>query len=811
MRKHRFIGLLSSGYRLAAMVIIGLGVVFILLMANLPSVSDHDAYRMQIPLQVYTHDGVLMGEYGQMHRLPVALDQVPLQLIQAIIAIEDRHFYQHAGINVLSLMRAIRQLIITGRKSQGASTITMQVARNFFLTAKKTYGRKISEILLAIKLERYMTKSAILSLYLNKIYFGEKAYGVEAAARNYYGKSLRALTLPQMAMIAGLPQAPSRNNPIINPTMALKRRNQVLRAMLQMGYIDQATCLQAMASGISAKRHRVSIAQSTGYAADMARQAMVKRYGHAAYGMGLKVITTIDSHQQQLASQAIINGLYAYDKRHDYRVPMENLHRLFGDDQQAWIKHLKHQSDIPKAKVAAVVEVNGHGMRVLLADGKMPFIDHAHIPWIGSRYDPSTWLAQHITYGDRVDVAIGQDGQWTLSQQPRIQGALLSVNPKNGRIKAMVGGFNDRADHFNRTTQAWRQPGSVFKPFLVAAALEKGYTLASMINDAPIVRADSGINALWRPENDNKRFYGPTRLRMGLIKSRNLVAIRLLESIGTGYAWHFIKRFGFDMSRQPKSLSLALGAGEVNLLQLVQAYAIIANTGRKVEPYLIDRIEDHTGRMLIKGPLLRPNQYPSFQDELHAIMHHSGHNDQDQAMKSGHLTSFDQKDNDLKADQIVSSPLQFLLHQALKDVVQHGTARRLRSMGRQDLAGKTGTTNNKQDTWFAGYGGNLATVVWAGFDHMASTREFASTLALPIWKAYMSRALQDQPLATFEQPSDIIVAKINPLNGQLAHNDQPNSIHEFFRRGHLPNMDDQPFVKTSKSGSQDDTLLDDLS
>lgn len=642
----RFLGALIS---LLITMSIVFGALYAYMEFNLPDVSVLNDVHMQVPLQIYSADGKLMGEYGAKRRAPVQIDQVPKQLIEAILATEDARFYSHSGIDLIGLVRASIAVITTGRKVQGASTITMQVARNFFLTRKKTYSRKIKEILLAIKIDHELSKEKILELYLNKVYFGNRAYGVAAAADVYYGKALNQLTLPEMAMIAGLPQAPSRNNPLSNPVGALKRRNHVLKRMLEVGYINDATYQKAIQAPSTAKYHEENMPVHGAYVAEMVRQAMVMMYGARAYDSGLKVTTTISSTLQNDAVTALQSGLLAYSKRHGF------------------------QGSVPK-----------------------------------------------------------------------VQGAIVALNPQDGAILALQGGFDFKDSAFNRVLQAERQPGSSFKPFLYSAAFAKGFTLASTINDAPIMIRDSGENAWWRPQNDTEEFYGPTRLRVALAESRNLVSIRLLQAMQIPYAIDYVQRFGFDPNKLPHSLSLALGANVLTPMQLATGYAVFANGGYHVTPYFIEKIEDENGKVLYQASPQSPVA-------------------------------------------VLTPQNAYLVTQAMHSVIESGTAKAAKILNRTDLAGKTGTTNDQVDAWFSGFNSNLLAAVWVGYDnHENSLHEYGAQAALPIWIQFMKDALANQPMATMAEPADIVTARIDPETGLLAPPGEKGAIFEVFDKKNMP-------------------------
>ncbi len=732
---------------LCGVIVAACTVIFIYAEWQLPDVDKLKDAHLQVPLRVYSADGLLIGQFGTKQRMPVSLMQVPQSLIHAVLATEDARFYQHSGVDMIGIFRAAVAVIASGKKVQGASTITMQVARNFYLSREKTYIRKIKEILLALKIDRELTKDKILELYLNKIYFGYRAYGVAVAARTYYGKSLQELSLAQMAMIAGLPQAPSRNNPIDSSELALKRRNHVLARMKQVGFIDRLAYQKAVAEPDNASFHRYAIQLSAPYVAEMVRQTMLQEYGEAAYEKGLSVYTTIDSNWQRASDKALRHGLLAFDKRHGFRGPITHVAK---ENLEQGLLALKKRSHFANVLPSLVTTVNSNSIEVLLSDGS-----HIKIPWQGLSWARPvldndrlgaypTGAAEIVQVGDIVSVTENPHHQWRLSQLPAVQGALVAIDPNNGAIKALSGGFDYHITTFNRVIQAERQTGSIFKPFIYSAALNKGFTLASIINDAPIVTKDNGENVLWRPNNDNLAFYGPTPLRQGLIKSRNLISIRLLQSMGIPYALDYLSRFGFDVSRLPNTLSLALGSGVSTPLQVARGYAVFANGGSLVRPYFIKKI-------------LGPKQAVIYRAKLNGQGSHA-----------------------------ISEQNAYLMTQTMRDVIQHGTGRAAKVLQRSDIAGKTGTTNDQVDAWFSGFNSNVVATVWVGFDEMSSLHEYAARAALPIWIDFMRDVLHDSPLATMAEPSGIISVRIDPETGLLALPTQDDAKFEIFRQQYAP-------------------------
>ena len=782
-------------------------VAFVYLSMRLPAVDVLKDMHMQVPLRVYTSDHQLMGEFGSKRRIPIQFKDIPPQLTQAVLAVEDARYYEHPGVDFIGLVRAAKAVVLSGHKVQGASTITMQVARNFFLTRKKTYSRKIREILLALKIDRELSKDKVLELYLNKIYFGHRAYGVETAAHVYYGKSTSDLTLPQMAMLAGLPQAPSRNNPIDNPSQALIRRNHVLLRMLEVGDISKATYAQAIKAPVTAKYHYQKIKVKAPYVAEMARQLMVKDFGQAAYDMGLEVTTTISADKQIDAQQALQKGLGEYDRRHGYYLPTQNLGLYDPAQQTQWIDVLQKIKPQLSFSTAAVTAVSDQAVDALLADGTL-----VHVPWAGL-----SWARIHISdkklgflpkkasdilkQGDVI--WLQQKGDvWHLTQVPKVQGALVSVEPDSGAILALVGGYNYQMSNFNRATQARRQPGSSFKPFIYSAALAQGYTLASVINDAPVVVADTGENSLWRPQNDTQKFYGPTRLRVGLTESRNLVSVRLLQDIGLPYALHYVQRFGFSEDQLPHSLSLALGTASVTPMNMAAGFAVFANGGYQVTPYFIQTIHDQNGRVVYQATprVVRADDESKSEEIEEAKSLTSPMTEDVHAAK---------QNDSLAAPQEVSPQNAYVMTQAMRDVIQSGTGRAAKVLKRSDLAGKTGTTNDQVDAWFAGFNSDVATIVWVGFDDLQPLHEYASKAALPIWIDYMRDALKGTPLHSMAQPGNIVSARIDPKTGLLARSSQRDAIFEVFRKGYEPvkyaqNDDELVSDSSQSSGSSSD-------
>ena len=769
--------LLSLGF----LMIVGVSLIYLYAESQLPNVDSLKTVQLQVPLRIYTQDGLLIQEYGEKRRIPLTYNQIPQTLVHALLATEDQRFFDHPGVDVFGLGRAAVKMIKTGTKSQGGSTITMQVARNFFLNRKKTFLRKFNEIMLAIKIDRELSKEKILELYLNQIYLGNRAYGVGAAAQIYYGKDLSELNIAQLAMIAGLPQAPSTHNPIANPKAALKRRDHVLERLFEEKYITEKEYKKAINEPITETYHGTSLEVSAPYVAEMIRQSLYDHFGPDAYTNGYKVYTTINGKLQNSADQIVEEHLLAYDKRHGYRGPLTKIpatdlnsiekiqtvlshYPIINDLEPVAIQSVDSKSATATSLNETIITIPWEGMswaRMALRKG-----------WVGKR---PTRAQQILEPGDVV-YARRYNNQWQLAQDPEAEAALVALNPNNGAIEALVGGFNFQKSKFNRVTQSSRQPGSSFKPFIYAAALDKGYTLATLVNDAPIVVDDpSQNNNTWRPHNDKFKFGGPTRLREALTHSLNLVSIRILDDIGIDYAIDYASKFGFHKESLPHTLSLALGSLSVSPMDLTAAYAVFANGGYKIEPYLIDHITDSNNHILLQAKASTAcNNCP---DE---------HNS-----------------TDLNAPRVISEDTAFLMNSALQGVIQHGTAFDAKVLNRKDIAGKTGTTNEQVDAWFAGYNPDLVVTSWIGFDTPHPLHEYAARLALPLWIDFMKVALKDKPEHEMPQPKNIVSIGINPRNGFRAKQNQPNTITEYFRDNEIPSLDEES-ITTDAGSSQPD-------
>lgn len=782
--------LLSLGIAsLFTMLLLGtLGVVgiYAYLSPQLPSVMSLKDVKLQVPLRVYTHEGSLIGEYGEMRREPLRYEQFPPQLIQAVLAAEDDRFFEHPGVDYQGILRAALNLVLTGERAQGGSTITMQVARNFFLSREKTYLRKLTEILLALKIDAELSKHEILELYLNKIYLGHRAYGVAAAAKVYYGSAVADLSLPQIAMIAGLPKAPSAYNPLANRERAVLRRNYVLGRMHSLGFITQEEYAQAAAAPDRATLHGQGIEVEAPYIAEMVRAEMIERFGEEAYTAGYDVYTTVSAPLQTAANRALRDSLLAYEQRQGYRGIERRVDPLETVD-------LKAYPPVGGVVAARVLEVEEQAAYAETEDGRILYLPWEGLAWArprnadGSLGTQPEKAADVLQVGDVIRVQ-PREGCSELAQLPEVSGALVSLRPENGAIAALVGGFDFYSSKFNRAVQAARQPGSAFKPFVYAAALDKGYTPGSIINDAPVVFEDPGLEDTWRPANYSGRFYGPTRLRKALVNSRNLVSIRLLRSIGIGYTIRYAGQFGFAADHLPRDLSLALGSGSITPLELANGYAVFANGGYRVQPHFIERIVDAYGEEVFraKAPQVCPECEVVDEEAAPEVVRTATVPglDDGEPVEAGEMPEPDV----IPAERAISAQTTYLMTSMLRDVVQHGTGRGVLRIGRSDLAGKTGTTNDQRDAWFAGFNHALVATAWVGFDQPRPLGfgETGARAALPMWRLYMAAALDGVPEQPLQQPDGLVTVRIDANTGLLTGADNPDAIFETFTADQVP-------------------------
>ena len=780
-------------------VAIAAGGGYLYLAPKLPSAETLRDVRLQVPLRVYTRGHKLLAEFGEKRRTPLRLDEVPERLIQAFLAGEDDRFFEHPGVDWQGLTRAVLYLIRTGEKGPGGSTITMQVARNFFLSREKTYIRKLNEILLALKIEREFTKDEILELYVNKIFLGQRAYGVGAAAQVYYGRPVTELGLAQLAMIAGLPKAPSRFNPVANPEQAVVRRTYVLRRMLELGYIERGEHDEARDAPVTAKVHGLAIEVEAPYVAEMVRAHMEETHGDDVYTAGYKVYTTIDGRLQRAADAALRQSLLEYDARHGFRG--SERHVAAGEEAGPPDKALEDIADVGGLVPAVITSVD-ESTAVAWARNVGPVdIAFESMDWARSyidenhRGDPPKGADAALKAGDVIRVRLTENG-WSFAQLPKVEGALVSLDPNDGSIVALTGGFDFYRSKFNRATQAERQPGSSFKPFIYSAALEYGYTPASIINDAPVVFEDPSLKSAWRPENYGGKFFGPTLLRTALYKSRNLVSIRLLREIGIDFALEHIARFGIDVESLPRGLSLALGSGALTPLEVASAYGVLANGGYAVEPYFIERVLDGDDSLLVAAdPLVVCRDCGD--EEVMAVSAPAAPADGEGAgsapsaeagADAGTESPAGSPGSERRAPRVLEARNAWLMYSLMRDVIRRGTGRKARVLERDDLAGKTGTTNDQYDAWFSGFSPDLVATAWIGFDEFRplGRRETGASAALPMWIAYMREALRGTQPRIPEPPEGIVTVRIDPETGDRAGASHEGAVFESFRKERIP-------------------------
>ncbi|HEY5898350.1 MAG TPA: penicillin-binding protein 1A [Burkholderiales bacterium] len=743
----RFVGFplaLLAAAAAAAVLVVGLLVV--LAYPSLPELDALTAYQPKIPLRIYTADGVLIGEFGEERRAVVSIADVPAQLKNAIIAAEDERFYQHPGIDYVGVLRAAYANLVAGGKRQGASTITMQVARNFFLSSEKTLTRKLYEALLAFKIEHSLSKEQILELYVNQIYLGQRAYGFAAASQTYFGKALSQLTVGEMAMLAGLPKAPSMYNPVANPQRAKQRQQYVLRRMTELGYITTAQYEEATKAPLRTHREVNEYSLHAEYAAEMVRQAMAERFPEDVYTRGFRVYTTLRKADQDVAYEALRKGVLDYDHRQGYRGPegFTDLRANIPDDE--FDDLLADHPDSDDLLAAVVLAADAKQVEVALRTGEKIAVSGEGLRFAARSLDAKAPLQRRLRRGSIVRVQ--KEGKvWHLVQMPEIESAFVSLDPQDGAIRALVGGFDFSRAKFNHVTQAWRQPGSSFKPFIYSAALEKGFTPATVVPDEPVVlEAEETGSQRWEPKNYDGKFEGPIRLRTALAKSKNMVSIRILDAIGPRYAQEYVTRFGFEPERHPPYLTMALGAGSVTVWQMARAYSVFANGGYLIQPYFIHKIVDDRGNVLALAEPRRAG---------------------DEALR------------------VIDARNAFIIDNLLQDVTRVGTAARAARLGRSDLAGKTGTTNEFVDAWFAGYQPALVAISWVGFDQPKTLgkNQTGGVVALPIWLGYMERVLKDIPEMPREMPPGIVVVPTGPYPTASG---ETRMVPEFFYQEAVP-------------------------
>ena len=716
----------------------------IIIYPTLPSLEVLTDYQPKIPMRIYSVEGELIGEFGEERRAVVAIADVPQSMVSAILAAEDERFYQHGGVDYVGVARAALSNLVSGGVRQGASTITMQVARNFFLSKERTLTRKFNEILLAFKIEHSLSKDQILQLYVNQIYLGQRAYGFAAAAQIYFGKPLMALTLAEQAMLAGLPKAPSRFNPVASPRRAKQRQQYVLRRMRELELITPAQFEAADNQSLVVKKELADYSAKAGHFAEMVRQALYERFQDAAYTRGLRVYTTLSVTHQQAAHAALRRGVLEYDQRHGYRGPEGYADLPAGAPEEALEEALQEITDSEDIFGAIVLQASPARVRVYRRGGGMLDIGVEGLKFVGRMLGEKASPNQRIRRGAIVRVQKNEKGRWQITQLPAVEAALVSLDPRDGAIRALAGGFDFARNQYNHATQALRQPGSSFKPFIYSAALEKGFTTATVIDDAPLTftAAQTGSEP-WEPKNYDGTFEGPMRLRTGLVKSKNVVSVRILQAITPQYAQDYIARFGFDPKLHPPYLTMALGAGNVTPLQMVAAYAVFANGGHRITPYFIVRIEDGRGNVVAETVPQRAGE---------------------------------------GARRVIDPRNAFIMNSIMRDVVRMGTGARAMKLGRNDLAGKTGTTNDFIDAWFCGFNSSLVAVAWIGFDkpQTLGRNETGARTALPFWMGYMGSVLPGVPEQPFKPPDGVVALRVDPDSGLRVDDGQPGIVDFFF-------------------------------
>ncbi len=804
--------------------IFSIGITYLYLKNDLPSVETLKDVRLQTPMRVFSQDGELISQFGEKRRIPLKLDEMHPMLIKAVLATEDSRFYEHPGIDVIGVMRAASVVAATGDYTQGASTITQQLARLFFLSREKKIIRKIKEAFLAIHIEELLTKDEILELYLNRIELGQRAFGVGAAAQVYFGKNMMDLTLSEIAIIAGLPQAPSVLNPVRSPSRARARRNIVLGRMLDEKYITQQEYEQALQEPIVSKLHGAQVTASAPYLAEMVRQEVVARYGEEeAYSKGFQVFTTVDARQQTKAVNALQSNLHAYDERHGFRGavktvwPAEKVIAADGSisfkeenrlSDEAILAYLDDQDGIEKLQPAVVTQVLAKSAEVMISGGRK-----IELPWDGMKWarafisnerqgNAPSAAGQFLAPGMLIYVR-EQEGQWRLSQLPQASSALVAMDPKDGAIRALVGGYSFSQTQFNRVTQANRQVGSNIKPFIYSAALDKGYTLASVINDAPIHEWDEGSGQAWRPKNSPEEYDGPIRLREALAKSKNVVSVRMIGGVGIDNTINHLAKFGFHAKDLPRNQTLALGSASLTPLELATGYAVFANGGYLVKPYIITKILDDQNNLIYEHQPVtvcdQCEQLAANASETTADAVQPAATAPDAAVAADPVVTEPPKPTEQYAPRVISAQNAFLIAESMKSAIWggpgwNGTAHKLKALKRRDVSGKTGTTNDVKDAWFSGFTPDLVITSWVGFDDSESVLgrsvtlggESGATTALPSWQNFAELALENVPEKFPPAPTGIVSVRIDRKTGLLTQASDDSSEFEYFMQGTEP-------------------------
>ncbi len=782
------------------LIILGLAGMYLYLDPKNPDAESYRDYRHETPMRIFSSEGALIAEFGDRRLIPVDIEDVPQRYLDAVVYTEDKRFFEHGGIDWISLANDTIDLVFNNGVKRGASTITMQLPRNVAdLSREQTFIRKFREMLLAIKIEHELTKMEILELYINVVPFGKHSYGVQAASYTYYGKPVQELNLPQLAMLAGLPKRPEAGNPINGPEWAIDRRNLVLRRMRDAGVISLQEFDSASAAPISAQVHRRELDLNAPYPAETVRREVFERFGAEAYS-GFSVYTTIDVDHQRAAQEAVRSELKAFDRRYGYRGPERRIQLTDNESDLVarFVEELKNETPIRSMVPSIVSDVQDQSIDVVASNGETYRVEWDGLKWArrslgeaGVGASPKT-ASDIVSVGDLVRIEI-VDGAWELSQIPEIQGSIVAVNPRTGAVTAMVGGFSFAINQYNHATQAQRQPGSGFKPFVYTAALANGVTPATIFLDAPLIYNDEALETAYRPRNFSGEYNGPTRVREALYKSINLVSIRVLEQVGANTARDFVSRFGFAPEELPNNTQLAIGGGSITSspMQLAGAYSIVANGGYRIEPHLIERI------VTLDGDNVYQPIYPHVCDDC-------GHpQTQFDARIWRESTEFavehpqTSEGAAINAERVLDNRLAFLVDSMLRDVVRLGTGRRALELERGDLAGKTGTTDLAVDTWFNGYQQNLVATSWVGYTNQRSLGEleFGSTRPLSIWVKFMRQALEEVPEFVPAPPNGIVSVKIDPDSGRIAHAEQEGAVTEYFLAETAPRIDP---VRTSR-------------
>jgi len=816
--------LLAAALSLLVMVCMGFAGAYQFLAPEIPAAASLRDVKSQLPLRVYSRDGQLMAQIGEQRRIPVAFAEVPAVVIDAFLAAEDARFYVHPGVDWQSLVRALVANVSAGGVREGGGTITMQLARNTVLTSEKTLRRKLKEVFLAMRLEREFTKQEILTLYLNRIFLGQRAYGIGAAAEVYFDKSVHDLTLAEAALIAGLPRSPSLDNPVASIERARDRRGYVLRRMLELGKIDQAAHDAAAAEPISSRLHGPIIELDAPYVAEMVRAEMVRQHGADALTAGYQVFTTIDSHLQRTANAAAWRTILEYERRHGYRGPLERLTALqLGDAAQLGAVFKRHPGR-GSLETAVVTSVGDRSAELVRRNGVRVTLEWEEMSWARPVIDAAKdamgpfpkSAGEVLAPGDVVYLEPLPEQKFRLGQLPAVSGALVSLDPNDGAIVALVGGFDFGSSKYNRVVQAERQPGSAFKPFLYSAALERGFTPATLVNDAPIVLPGGGGaegDEEWRPQNITRKFYGPTPMREGLVRSRNLVSIRLLRGAGIGFATRHMAKFGFGPQSLPANLTLALGTGQVTPLEMARAFAVFANGGALVTPYFIQAVRDADGKELFAAaPAVACSlcDLDAVDTGLEAVPDDPlpGRATADTAAAAVAAGN--------RAPQAISPANAFVMTDMMVDVIQRGTAQRAAvALNRKDIAGKTGTTSDRRDTWFVGYNADLTTAVWLGFDQERSLgeNEEGGKTALPMWIYFMQEALRERPEHRQPEPPGVVRMWVSRGNGAPTRAGAPGALFEAFLEQYSPQAglggfgDDSVSAESVDPAAADDSLF----